>query len=100
MRSLDQAAGSAERDIFGAENHFDSLHNRVRGRSWRPQTLLAIERDEPLAPTAFDDVSRAEESGDELRLRVVVDLVGRAELFQPPAVENGDLIPHLHRLFL
>src|SRR5262245_57741463 len=108
VRSFYQPGRGAERDVFGAEDHLDSIRSNlggdlggyVRGRSRRPQTLLAIEGDEAVTPTAFDHVGRAEKSRDEFGLRVVINLVGRAELFQPPTVENGDLISHLHRLFL
>src|SRR5215470_1443497 len=100
VRSFDQTGRGAECDVFRAEDHLDPILSHLSRRPGRSQTLLAIERDEPVTPAAFDDVGRAQKRRDEFGLRVVVDFVGRAELFQPPTVENGDLIAHLHRLFL
>src|SRR5262249_15830337 len=86
VRSFDQAGRGAERDVLGAEDHLDPIQVHLRLRPGRPQTLLTVEGDEPVAPATFDDVGRAEERSDELGPRVVVNLVRGAELFQPPAV--------------
>src|SRR5262245_44056436 len=65
VRSFDQAGRGAERDVFGAEDNLDSVKAQLWDLLWRrprrPQTLLAIERDEPVAPGAFDHVGGAEE---------------------------------------
>ena len=45
-------------------------------------------------------VRRAEEAGDERRRGPLVELRGRAELLDPPAVHDGDRVRHRHRLFL
>ncbi len=54
---------------------------------------------------AADDLDRqpvrlAEEFADERRRRVIVDVVGRTDLFELAVVEDGDPVGQLQRLFL
>ena len=46
------------------------------------------------------EVGHAEEAGDEGRRRSLVELLGRAELLDPPAVHHGDRVGHRHRFLL
>ncbi len=39
----------------------------------------------------------ADEISDEQRCRVIVDILGRAELFHDAVVHHHDLVAHLHR---
>ena len=46
------------------------------------------------------DVRRADEIGDEARIRLLVDLLGRADLHDLAVVEDGDAVGHGQRLAL
>ena len=52
------------------------------------------------AAVALEDVRDADEAGDELGLRMLVDLGRRADLLDPALVEDGDPVAHRERLFL
>ncbi len=49
---------------------------------------------------ALEQVRRADEPRDEGRRRVLVHLRRRADLLDPPLVEDGDAVAHRQRLFL
>ena len=59
---------------------------------------LGADRDP--TPAAFDDVRRADEPGDEFGRRPLVDLVGGADLLDPPVVEDGEVVAHRQRFLL
>ena len=76
---------------------------RVRHAA-RGDDLLAVDGD-PCRALAFStlalqDVQRADEGGDEARLRPVVDLERRADLLRPAAVHHHDAVGDRQRLFL
>ena len=60
--------------------------------------LLRPDRQPPAA--ALDQVGDTDEAGDELVARVLVELLGRAHLFDPALVEDGDAVAHRQRLVL
>ena len=60
--------------------------------------LLRADR-EPAA-VALEHVRDADEAGDELGQRALVDLGGRADLLDPAVVEDGDPVAHRERLVL
>ncbi len=60
--------------------------------------LLGADRDPP--PVAVEHVRDADETGYELRLRMLVHLRGRAELLDASIVEDGHPVAHRERLFL
>ena len=49
---------------------------------------------------AVKQIDVAEEVEDERRGRLIVDLVGRADLLDPPLVHHHDAVGHFERLFL
>ncbi len=51
-------------------------------------------------PVALEDVRHADETRDELRRRVLVDLGRRADLLDPSLVEDRETVAHRQRLFL
>ena len=60
--------------------------------------LLRADGERP--PVPLEDVGRADEPRDERRRRMLVHLRRRADLLDPPVVEDGDPIAHRERLFL
>ena len=98
------AAGlAAERDRFGAERQ----RQRVAGLG---AVELALERDlfgvdadlarRGVGDGAFEHIQRADEIGDELRRRTVVDLERRADLLGLAAIHDDDAVGDRQRLFL
>ena len=68
--------------------------------------LAAVADRDPLRPdadaasVAHEDVRDADEAGDELRQRALVDLYGRADLLDPARVEDREPVAHRQRLLL
>src|SRR5260221_124440 len=60
--------------------------------------LLRTDREAPAAP--LEHVRDADEAGDELRLRMLVDVGGTSDLLDPALVEDGHAVAHRQRLFL
>ena len=52
------------------------------------------------APVALEHVRDADEAGDELGRRALVDLGGRADLLDPAVVEDREAVAHRERLLL
>ncbi len=77
----------------------------VQARSGHPETRGAVrlhERDVAVAArrACVDQVRGAQEVGDELGARRVVELDGVAELIDPAVAHDGDRVGHRHRLLL
>src|SRR5262249_42156209 len=58
------------------------------------------ERPFPFEPSPKEHIGRAQEGGDELIARAVVDLKWGADLLDLPLVEHDDAVCQLQRLFL
>ena len=54
----------------------------------------------PVDEIGRQHVRRADEIGDEARLRALVDFLGRADLLHLAVVEHGDAVGHRQRLAL
>ena len=65
-----------------------------------PQREKSVVAENPARGLAAQDVRRADEAGDELGRRRFVDLGRRADLGNPPALEDGEPVAHGERLLL
>jgi hypothetical protein len=76
----------------------DGLGDRARPARAVHADLLWANR--VAAALLFDHVGDADETGDELGRRLLVDLLRRSDLLDPPLVEHGELVAHRQRLLL
>src|SRR6476620_1019193 len=99
----DELAAGIEVDyVAGDHPDVDDLANGTRlafsAAFVRHPNLLRPDREAPAV--ALEDVRDADESRDELRLRMLVDVRRRTDLFDPPLVEDGEPVAHRERLLL
>ncbi|WP_374690057.1 pentapeptide repeat-containing protein [Frankia sp. AvcI1] len=90
-------------DVQGAEVQGEVLGPDAEGRRARGRRHVeAVGAQAAVVPVAVPDVHRraADEGGHEAGGGPVVDLVGGADLLQAALAEDGDAIPHGHRLGL
>src|SRR5262245_15619552 len=108
LREHLQLATTVERNVVpGDRPHVLDVADRA-GLDMRPALgLLTLLEERKLlgaygvAPAvALDDVRDADEPGDELALRMLVDLRGYADLLDPALVEHREAIGHRQRLLL
>ena len=72
----------------------------VRARSAVVEDPDLLGPDREAAPVALEHVRDADEAGDELGRRALVDLGGRADLLDLALVEHGEAVAHRQRLLL
>src|SRR5690349_23524306 len=94
-------AGAVEqhRDVLGPHPHHGSA---VGGASETPNPEPAGAGEDPVLNLAGYQIHRRrpDESGDEQRARIVVDVLWRPELFDDAVVHHGDPMGERHRLDL
>src|SRR5215510_10142541 len=97
---VEQLRLKVEYGVLRPEDDFDRLAFREeRGvrSGFEPDPS---ERHSSFDPPPKEHIGRAQEGGDALVARAVVDFKGRADLFDLPVVEHDDAVGQLQRLFL
>jgi hypothetical protein len=73
---------------------------RDEGDLFRPDGEGMSGTTEPFGQRPVDHIRRADEAGDKGRLRVLIDLGGRADLFEPSVGKHGQPVTHRQSLVL